>query len=109
MGKHLASNKTEHVLSVGKRVVANFTRTSASQPINKGYKLFVPGVIGEAMTRSNRQRYLVFCDDGNVEYLTNENILAVVEQSENVWEDVHVNLGAFIKDYLTRETSKQRS
>lgn len=106
-GKHIAMSFEKSVLSVGKRVIANFTRTSTSNPIS-GLKQFVPGVVGETLTKSNKGRYLVFGDDGNVEYMTKTNVFPVMDQSKDVWEDIHINLKQFMKEYMTRETSKQR-
>ncbi|RZF44065.1 hypothetical protein LSTR_LSTR011110 [Laodelphax striatellus] len=51
---------------------------------------------------SNVFRYLVFFDDGYLQYVLHENIRLVCESSKNVWEDVHPESKTFIKDYLTR-------
>ncbi len=106
-GKHLAYSTISNRLEIGTRVIAHFNRNPGVEV--GGVKKFVPGVIGEKLTVYNKQRYLVFGDDGSVQYMNPDNVRPVVEQSQNVWEDVHINLQQFIFDYLKTQTQKQRA
>lgn len=97
----MAIGTEKSTLGVGRRVLAHFT-------ISNGRKQLVLGVIGESLTMSNRFRYLVFGDDGNVEYMSKDSVFPIVDQSKNVWEDVHMNLRQFMREYMTSGTLKQR-
>lgn len=101
-GKDFALNTINHKLQIGARVVAELPNS------NKTSKYF-PGVIGEKLTNYNNHRYLVFCDYGQVHYVKPECVREVADMSANVWEDVHQNLEAFIRDYLMSQTARQRA
>lgn len=103
-GKDFASNQINYTLQIGARVVAQLRES----PSNKQAKFF-PGVIGEKLSNYNNHRYLVFCDYGQVQYVKPEDVREVVEMSVNVWDDVHPNLRAFIRDYLMSQTQRQRA
>ena len=102
-GNEVASNKVDPKLKIGARVIAQLISSK-----NK-YKRFVPGVIGEKLSKYNNQRYLVFFDYGPVHYVTPEEVREVLESSEKVWNDVHENLRLFIFEYLQSQTKRQRA
>lgn len=106
-GNELASNKIDPKLKIGARVIAQLSRPAKGNKYNT--KKYLPGVIGEKLSKYNKQRYLVFFDYGQVQYVSPEEVREILESSENVWEDVHENLRQFIFDYLQSQTMCQRA
>lgn len=45
-------------------------------------------------------RYLIFFDDGYVQYVTHDLVHLIYEASKNVWEDIHEGSRMYIKKYL---------
>jgi len=81
-------------MPIGTRVIAVF----------KDDGDFYAGIIAESPCLTNQQRYLVFFDDGDVQYCSNNEVRQVYKQSEYVWRDVTVSATAnFICDYLTHK------
>lgn len=106
-GKEFASCKVNRSLKIGARVIAIFSRTTVKS--KEVTKKFLPGVIGEKLSKYNKHRYLVFCDYGQVQYAAPESVREIVQSSPNVWDDVHENLRQFIYDYLQSQTMRQRA
>lgn len=107
-GKEFALSAVNTKLTIGARVIAQFPRGNTKN--KEANKKYLPGVIGEKLSKYNRHRYLVFCDYGQVHYSTADCVREVAESSQNVWEDVHENLRQFIKDYLQNQSSvRQRA
>lgn len=92
-GTQLALARTSAVLiPVGTRIVAIF------KDINDcGY---YSGVIAEKPKSTNKYRYLVFFDDGYVQYVIHKHILIVNEWSARVWEDIPKESRDFVKKYM---------
>lgn len=64
---------------------------------------FYSGVIAEPPKSLNKNRYLVFFDDGYANYIHHENLRVVCTQtSPEVWSDVHLRSQEFVKTYLER-------
>uniref|UniRef100_A0A1B0DMP7 Uncharacterized protein n=1 Tax=Phlebotomus papatasi TaxID=29031 RepID=A0A1B0DMP7_PHLPP len=100
-GKQLAfSEAPTQKLPVGTRVLAMFSATRRN--------LFYPGIVAEPTQETNRFRYLVFFDDGYVQYVHPSDVRRICSVSENVWEDVHPGSRDFIKSYL-QENQYQRA
>ena len=85
-------------LTVGTRCLGLY-RDQSNKP-----GAFYSGVIAEPPKTLNRNRYLVFFDDGYANYIYHENLRVVCTQtaSPQVWSDVHVNSQEFVKTYLER-------
>jgi hypothetical protein len=100
-GNLLAQTLSCPSLDVGTRVIANFND-------HQKQKRFIPGVVGEKKSPMNNDRFLVFADDGSVGYKSVADVRKVLQCSENVWEDVHENLKAFIMDYIKDHNQQKR-
>ena len=84
-------------LTVGTRCVGLF-RDKPTQP-----GAYYSGVIAEPTKTLNKNRYLVFFDDGYANYIQHEDLRVVCSQtSPEVWSDVHPNSKEFVKSYLDR-------
>ena len=84
-------------LDIGTRCVGLF-RENPNQPGQ-----FYSGVIAEPPKSLNKNRYLVFFDDGYANYIHHENLRVVCTQtSPEVWSDVHLRSQEFVKTYLER-------
>ena len=95
--KNVAYSSVSRVrLPVGTRCIGVF-RESEDQ-----VGTFYSGVIAEPPKQTNRNRYLVFFDDGYASYIRHEELRLVCYQSENVWDDVHIDSREFIKKYLDK-------
>ena len=53
-------------------------------------------------SQHNRNRYLVFFDDGYASYVQHAELRLVCWQAANVWEDVHADSREFIRNYLAQ-------
>lgn len=111
--KHLAYGRSpDYRLNIGTRVIARFNDTdSSSAETPKADQLknnFYPGVIAEPLSLYTSWRYLVFFDDGWVQYVNHENIRVVCEASDNVWELIEEpGAKTFIEGYV-KELKKKR-
>uniref|UniRef100_A0A7G3AJM5 Putative histone-lysine n-methyltransferase eggless n=1 Tax=Lutzomyia longipalpis TaxID=7200 RepID=A0A7G3AJM5_LUTLO len=100
-GKQLAfAEAPTQKLSVGCRVVAQFSAARR--------KLYYPGIVAEPTQETNKFRYLIFFDDGYVQYVFPGDVRRICWVSENVWEDVHPSSRDFIRNYL-QENQYQRA
>ncbi|ODM97270.1 Histone-lysine N-methyltransferase eggless [Orchesella cincta] len=99
-GKHVAFRKStlDRLLPVGTRVISKFKDLLMNNPGFNG-KYFA-GIVAEAPELQNDNRYLIFYDDGFVQYVDAADVLPVVESSKDVWDDVDVDYKDFIRDYL---------
>lgn len=90
-------------LPVGTRIIALIrTADKLSRPV------FYPGIIAEPLRVYNKYQYLVFFDDGYVQYVQHEEVRVVCESSKNVWEDVAPESREFIREYLQQFTTIRR-
>ena len=96
--KNLAYHSVPEVrLPVGTRCLGLY-RDKPNKP-----GAFYSGVIAEPPKSLNRNRYLVFFDDGYANYIYHENLRLVCSQtSPQVWADVHQRSQEFVKTYLER-------
>lgn len=106
-GKEFALSAVNTKLKIGARVIAQFPRGTSKN--KDAIKKYLPGVIGEKLSKYNNFRYLVFCDYGQVHYSSPDSVREVAEASSCVWEDVHENLRQFIKDYLQSQMKRSRA
>ncbi|CAL8122560.1 unnamed protein product [Orchesella dallaii] len=99
IGKHVAfGSATPEKLPVGTRVISKFDDLFGN---NAGFDgLYFAGVVAEPAEPSTKNRYLIFYDDGYVQYVETPYVLPVVQSSENVWEDVDPDAASFIEEYL---------
>lgn len=94
---HVAySYKCKSRFTVGTRCVGLYKEST--DPMGSFYS----GIIAEPPKTTNRNRYLVFFDDGYASYLHHDEIRLVCHQSANVWEDIHPDSSEFIKMYLEK-------
>lgn len=111
--KHLAYGRApDYRLNIGTRVIALFDDADNSQQsTQKSCPLrnnFYPGVIAEPLSLYTRWRYLVFFDDGWVQYVHHENIRVVCEATENVWELIEEpGAKTFIEGYVKELKNKR--
>ncbi|XP_046862056.1 histone-lysine N-methyltransferase SETDB1-like [Xenia sp. Carnegie-2017] len=77
-------------LSVGSRVVALYGVLD----------LWYAGIVAEVACAANKQRVLVFFDDGFAQYLPLKKIHKVHHKGQNVWDDVTKDSRDFIQEYL---------
>lgn len=111
--KYLAYGRCPDVrLNIGVRVIAlydssrDLTSTKANGVLRNN---FYPGVIAEPLTMYTKWRYLVFFDDGYVQYVSHENIRVVCESTDNVWESIEEpGARTFIEGYV-RDLKKKRA
>lgn len=80
-------------VSVGTRVVALYKD-------EESLASFYAGIVAETPNQRNAYRYLIFFDDGYAQYSRSDDIHKVLDQSANVWDDIHQDSQEFIKDYL---------
>lgn len=76
------------------------TRVITSVVANNQNKSFYVGIVAESPSAANKYRYLIFFDDGYVQYAFHSNIRVVVGCSQPEWEDVVTDSKEFIKNYL---------
>ncbi|XP_049945677.1 histone-lysine N-methyltransferase eggless-like isoform X1 [Schistocerca serialis cubense] len=81
--------------SVGHRIISIFRDGISDEE-------YYPGVIAEPPKSINNYRYLIFFDNGGCQYVKHEDIRLVVESSPSVWEDVHMEIQDFVKNYLEK-------
>ncbi|KAI0237727.1 Histone-lysine N-methyltransferase SETDB1 [Lamellibrachia satsuma] len=93
-GKQVACiDVSTEILPVGTRVIEG-----EETPSN----WFFAGIVAEPANVRNNNRYLIFFDDGYAQYCYARDVHQVVEQSANVWEDIHPDSSQFIQDYLSQ-------
>ena len=97
--RHIAYNVAATVkLQVGTRIIAVYIDPDAPPGAKKD---FYAGIIAEPPKNMNKNRYLVFFDDGYASYVHHKDIRVVSAQTESaVWEDIHPNSRVFVKQYL---------
>ncbi|KAL2725053.1 histone-lysine N-methyltransferase eggless-like [Vespula squamosa] len=108
-GKQIAVAVPSKVLiPVGTRVVAVFHDMENYEKVAEKLDAsnFYSGVIAEPPKSTNKYRYLVFFDDGYVQYVTHKDIFVVSESSPRVWEDVATESRDFVRKYM--ETYPER-
>lgn len=110
--KYLAYRHSFNVkLPLGTRVIARFD-AGTTQPASKQSQQiknssFYPGIIAESFGKYNRNRYLIFFDDGYAQYVTHGDVRVVCEESKEVWTDIHPHSQEFIKNYLMNYRSQR--
>ncbi|XP_037561484.2 histone-lysine N-methyltransferase SETDB1-B [Dermacentor silvarum] len=85
------------ILPVGTRVVASFSDESM-----RIRQALYAGLIAEPPEPSNRNRYLVFFDDGYTQYVDTDKVFAMCGSSRDVWEDMHGDMRGFVRSYLEK-------
>ncbi|XP_028404794.1 uncharacterized protein LOC114527359 [Dendronephthya gigantea] len=83
-------------ISVGSRVVALYGNLN----------IWYAGIIAEMACHGNKNRLLVFFDDGFAQYLSIKKIHKVHHKGQNVWEDVIEDSRDFIQEYLEEYPSR---
>lgn len=83
-------------LPVGTRCIGLF-KENQNQPQKSNY---YSGIVAEPPKSTNKNRYLVFFDDGYASYIPHNEIRVVCRSSLHVWDDIHPNSRDFIKSYL---------
>jgi len=67
---------------------------------------FFPAIIAENPKLTNKNRYLVFFDDGYASYLDHRDIRIVYDADQDVWKDVDKNVRGFIREYIQQIPNK---
>ena len=81
-------------IPVGERVIAVYKDDDQEEGD------FFPAVIAEAPKVSNKNRYLVFFDDGYAVYLEHKEIRLVYNRDQDVWKDVDKGVKNFVMNYM---------
>lgn len=102
--KYLAYGRaSEYRLNIGTRVIAmsDCADNNENAKVSQLQNNFYPGIIAEPLTLYTNWRYLVFFDDGYVQYVHHEDIRVICECIEKVW-DLIEEPGAktFIESYM---------
>ncbi len=97
--RHLAYSEPARVrLPVGTRVIAVYRDPTDANTLSRDD--FYSGIVAEPPKTMNKYRYLIFFDDGYASYIAHDEIRVVVQQSKNVFDDIHPNSKEFVKKYL---------
>ncbi|XP_022793784.1 uncharacterized protein LOC111332656 [Stylophora pistillata] len=105
----LESNPNPSVLNVGSRVVALRPRDTAeenaswrkpSTGIYGKLDVLYAGIVAENACGENKNRYLVFFDDGFAQYLPVKKLHHVYHTGKKVWDEVAEHSKEFIQEYL---------
>lgn len=86
------------------------TRVIAALESRDNVKYFYAGVIGETIALSNAFHYLIFFDNGHVNYVPPKRVREMMENDR--WLHVHENARIFMNYYfgfLTNDTAKNRA
>ncbi|KAG8187363.1 hypothetical protein JTE90_016912 [Oedothorax gibbosus] len=78
------------IIPVGTRIIARYSED------------LYAGVIAEAPITTNKERYLIFFDDGYAKYITHEDIRVMCQQSNDVTQDMNVEVRQFVHEYLSK-------
>lgn len=78
-----------------KSQLASGTRVIAVQTTKENVKYFYAGVIGEQIRRSNNYHYMVFFDNGRVQYVHPSGVREMLENDR--WLHVHENARRFMR------------
>ena len=81
-------------IPVGERVIAVYKDEDQEEGD------FFPAVIAEVPKVSNKNRYLVFFDDGYAIYLEHKEIRLVYQKENDVWKDVDKGVKNFVMKYI---------
>lgn len=105
--KQMAYGRAPEVrLAVGNRVIALATETDEKLSTNR--LTFYPGTIAEPLSKYNQYRYLVFFDDGYVQYVEHDLVRLISETDTYAWESIeNIVLRTFIKDYIENYKRKR--
>ena len=96
VGKEVAYNTAHKVrLPVGTRCVALYREKDQME-----MAVYKSAVVAEPPKVLNKNRYLVFYDDGYPAYVYHKDMRVVVQSSPSVWEDVAPSSREFIRQYL---------
>jgi len=94
-GKQLAYAKESQVrLPVGTRCIAIYKEDDDAEAD------FYPAVIAEKPKVTNKNRYLVFYDDGYASYLDHCELRVVYKSNSDVWMDIDPGTRDFVKLYM---------
>lgn len=106
-GKQIAYGRAPEVrLSVGQRVIALATETDEKQSTKR--LMFYPGTVAEPLSKYNQYRYLVFFDDGYVQYVEHDLVRLICKSEPCVWDSIeNRSTRLFIKDYLDNYKRKR--
>ena len=86
--------KLDRRIPVGERVIAVYKDEDQEEGD------FFPAIIAEQPKVSNKNRYLVFFDDGYAVYLEHKEIRLVYSKDQDVWKDVDKGVKNFVMNYI---------
>ena len=98
--KYLTSKQLAHHtelstrIPVGERVIAVYKDEDQEEGD------FFPAIVAEAPKEANKNRYLVFFDDGYATYLEHKDLRLVYTKDLDVWKDVDKGVRDFVKNYV---------
>ena len=81
-------------IPVGERVIAVYKDEDQEEGD------FFPAIVAEAPKEANKNRYLVFFDDGYATYLEHKDLRLVYTKDLDVWKDVDKGVRDFVKNYV---------
>ena len=87
-------SKLDRRIPVGERVIAVYKDEDQEEGD------FFPAIIAEAPKVSNKNRYLVFFDDGYAVYLEHKEIRLIYSKDQDVWKDVDKGVKTFVMNYI---------
>lgn len=92
------------IIPVSTRVVALFDDGKIKSEDKKNDEIgsYYSGIIAEYPKSTNKNRYLVFYDDGHAQYVKHQDIYVVTESSPRVWDDLPIQSRDFVKNYLDK-------
>ena len=87
-------NELSTRIPVGERVIAVYKDEDQEEGD------FFPAIVAEAPKEANKNRYLVFFDDGYATYLEHKDLRLVYTKDLDVWKDVDKGVRDFVKNYV---------
>lgn len=105
---HLAQSKASiEILKVGTRVIAKFNdpdlecsqaQKISGPPVYYNDEDYRAGIVGDSPHVNNNHRYLVFFDNGRVQYVLPHEVFCVFDTE--TWQNCHANSKNFMKFFL---------
>ncbi|XP_044260519.1 histone-lysine N-methyltransferase eggless-like isoform X2 [Tribolium madens] len=91
------------LVPVGSRVVAHHCRIPTTGEVKRRGRLnYQLGVVAELPTKFNRERYLVFFDNGSWNYVKPELVRPGYYVSDRIWEVVPIQNRKMVQEFLNR-------
>lgn len=100
-GKYLAySTECPTLFDVGSRVIAILSKTNAPTENDCLQRRYYSGVVAELPKSANKNRYMIFFDNGYAQYVAHEDIRVIYRSSMDILDDVSPGNKEFVRKYL---------